>query len=154
LRLATNTGRNPLVFEPLLPDHDVEKERSNRDQTFDLTKSSILILNSTKAQVRNRYVWLFPALGNRRVVSKMGDDDIDKATRGAEASRPDVVSEEGGLTSDDDDTTLYKGQLDPVYEAKARLLNKAVRITPLPHSIHGERTTQITPSISPYTRHR
>ncbi len=33
--------------------------------------------------------------------------------------------------SDDDDTVISKGSLDPVYEAKAKVLNRAVRRSPL-----------------------
>jgi len=61
-------------------------------------------------------------VGNAAIYAKDGE------VAGSVAFSADVVSAE-----DDDDAILPKGQVDPVYEAKARVLNRAVRF-----SIFGE----------------
>ena len=47
------------------------------------------------------------------------DDDTASVSGGAAAAAATVLA-------DDEDASAIKGQLDPVYEAKARVLNRAV----------------------------
>lgn len=71
----------------------------------------------------------------------MGDSELHKSGQDVEASRQDAVSQDDGPSSDEDASTIFKGELDPVYEAKARMLNKAVRIAsfrPFSASPRGE----------------
>lgn len=57
-------------------------------------------------------------------MSSRKDNDVLDTNRALPSSDPDVSTD---ASSDIDDGTLPKGTFDPVYEAKARVLNRAIR---------------------------
>jgi hypothetical protein len=54
-------------------------------------------------------------------------DDVPAATRHTTIERDGKDTDFNYVISSDDTTAIPKGTLDPVYEAKARVLNHAVR---------------------------
>ena len=67
------------------------------------------------------------------------DGDAGSPTR----SQPQPQSGTIGFVSGDDDGIIPKGQIDPVYEAKAQVLNHAARPPLPPESLSSSATTRL-----------